>query len=204
MARDQRQARRRTEALGRTGRAVTRARGVWQPPQRRHLPWRAVQDLAHRPLAARGAGGKADRGRQARPEPHHLRLRPPHPPLQGLRVDRDAAVPLALQLLPQPRHRPDQRLDGRDLRTLGLGARGRDRDPGALVPESERAQADDRPAGLRRWGQPRPDEHARQESCARERDRGQGLALPPSTSPAVRMAWWCTATWPASKAHAAP
>ena len=43
----------------------------------------------------------------------------PHLPVQGLRVDRHAAVPLAVQLLSQSRAAPDQRLDGRDLRALG-------------------------------------------------------------------------------------
>ena len=33
------------------------------------------------------------------------------PPVQGLRLDLDGAVPLAVQLLPEPRHGPDQRLD---------------------------------------------------------------------------------------------
>ena len=78
-------------------------------------------------LAAPGAGRprrRADRGRLPRPEPAHLRVRPQDPPVQGLRVDGDAALPLAVQLLPEPLARPDPRLDERDLRALG-GARTR-------------------------------------------------------------------------------
>ena len=84
---------------------------------------------------ARSAGGRRRRVRCARPEPAHVRVPAPHPPLQGLRVHRHAAVPLALQLLPQPRAGPDARLDGRDLRALDRRARGADRHPGLLVPE---------------------------------------------------------------------
>ena len=39
--------------------------------------------------------------------------------LQGLRVDGDAALPLALLLLSQPFAGPGQRLDGRDLSRCG-------------------------------------------------------------------------------------
>ena len=52
------------------------------------------------------------RNRSARPEPAHVRIRPADLSLQGLRVDGDAAVPLAVQLLSQSRARPDRRLDG--------------------------------------------------------------------------------------------
>lgn len=55
--------------------------------------------------------------------PHELRIRSPDPSLQGLRLDRDAVVPLALQLLPQPLAAANRRLDERDLRTLGRGPR---------------------------------------------------------------------------------
>ena len=40
-------------------------------------------------------------------------------PVQGVRVDGDAAVPLAVLLLSEPRARPGQRLDERDLPALG-------------------------------------------------------------------------------------
>ena len=81
--------------------------------------------------------------------------RPADLSVQGLRVDGNAAVPLAVQLLSKPRARPDERLDGRDLRALGGGARRADRHAGVLVPGAERSQADDRPAGLRRRRQSR-------------------------------------------------
>jgi hypothetical protein len=60
----------------------------------------------------------------------HLGARAPHPSLQGLRLDRDAALPLAVLLLSQPFAGPDQRLDGRDLSDVGGGARRHDRDTG--------------------------------------------------------------------------
>src|SRR5262245_6745305 len=37
------------------------------------------------------------------------------PPVQGVRVDLSAAMPLAMHVLSESRARPDQRLDGRDL-----------------------------------------------------------------------------------------
>ena len=58
----------------------------------------------------------AHRHGPARPERAHLRIRQSHLPVQRLRVDRDAAVPLALQLLSEPLAGPEQRLDERDLR----------------------------------------------------------------------------------------
>ena len=78
-------------------------------------------------------GEREGRGRLPRPQPAHLRLRPPHPSVQGLRVDGDAALPLAVQLLSEPFARPGQRLDERDLRALGRGARDRHRHADALV-----------------------------------------------------------------------
>ena len=55
-------------------------------------------------------------------------------PLQGLRLHGDAAVPLTVELLPQPRASPDQRLDGRDLRTLDRRPCGDHCLAGVLVP----------------------------------------------------------------------
>ena len=109
--------------VGQAGDAVARAAGQRLAAQRRHLPRRDLQDLPARAARARSARAARHRGRRARPEPAHLRLRPPHPSVQGLRLDRHAAVPLALQLLPQPFAAPDRRLDERDLRALGRGAR---------------------------------------------------------------------------------
>ena len=78
-------------------------------------------------LAREIVRGSRLRGRPARPQPPHLGVRTRHLSLQGLRLDRHAAVPLALLLLSEPRHRPGQRLDERDLSALGRGARRHDR-----------------------------------------------------------------------------
>ena len=68
------------------------------------------------------------RSRSHRPVASRFRIRPRDLSLQGLRLDRGAAVSLALQLLPQPRARPGRRLDERDLSEMGGGARRHDRD----------------------------------------------------------------------------
>ncbi len=49
-------------------------------------------------------------------------VRSRHLPVQGLCVDGDAAVSLALLVLSQPFARPGERLDGRNLSALGRGA----------------------------------------------------------------------------------
>jgi hypothetical protein len=69
---------------------------------------------------------------------------------------------------PEPFARSGQRLDERDLRALGRGARRRHRHADALVQHLERAQADDRPPRLRRRRQSRSDLDARQEARAGE------------------------------------
>ena len=68
---------------------------------------------------------------------------------------------------------------------------------------AERAQADDRPPGLRRRRQPRSDLDARQEARGRRRRSSSRAGTTRSTSPAASTAWWSTATSPASKARAA-
>ena len=118
------------------------------------------------------------RSRRAGPEPAHLRIRPPDPSLQRLRLHRHAAVPLALQLLPQPFAAPDRRLDERDLRTLGRRPRRDHLHADPLVPGHQPAQADGRPPGLRRRRQSRPHLHPRQEGRRSQGDRTQGLGLP--------------------------
>ncbi|MNR27012.1 hypothetical protein D3C85_1442620 [compost metagenome] len=50
----------------------------------------------------------AHRSGPAGPQPPHFRIRSAYPPVQGLRLHGHAPVPLALQLLPQPRPGPDQ------------------------------------------------------------------------------------------------
>ena len=84
------------KALERQRGAVAGAADLRQRPQRRHLPGRGLEDLApdRDGAACRRARGHA--GRCAGPEPGHVGIRPQHPPVQGLRVQRDAAVPLAL------------------------------------------------------------------------------------------------------------
>ena len=145
--------------------------------QRRQLPGRDLEDLSPRRPGERGAGRGKGRGRLPRSQRAHFRLRPAHPSLQGLRLDRDAALPLALQLLPEPLAQPGERLDGRDLRTLGRRARSRDRHADALVLDPEHAQADDRPAGLRRRRQSGPDLDPRQGPGESQGDRARRLGL---------------------------
>ena len=66
----------------------------------------------------------------------------------------------------------------------------------------ERAQADDRPAGLRRRRQPGSDLDPRQEARRRRRRSSSPAGTIRSTSPAAPTAWWSMATSPASRARA--
>ena len=195
---------RRRNARSRTRR---RARACWSSAARRATtaPARA---RSRRPSASRGLvrgrlARARHRGRLPRPEPAHLRLRPPHPSVQGLRVDRDAALPLAVQLLSEPRARPDPRLDERDLRALGRARTASSSSRRRTGTDAERAQADDRPPRLRRRRQSRPDLDPRQEARRGEGDRARPAGTIRSTSPAASTAWWCTATSPASRARGA-
>ena len=124
--------------------------------------------LAQIAARARSSGARL-RVRLPRPEPADRRVRPSDPAVQGLRLDRDAALPLAVLLLPEPRDGPGQRLDERDLPALGRRARRDDRDAGLLVPGAERAEADDGSARLRRRRQSRSDHDPRQEPGRRPR-----------------------------------
>ena len=146
--------------------------------QRAHLPGRSVEDAPPgRPCGEdhRGAGGI--RSGPARRLASCRRAVEGDPPLQGLRLDSDAAMPLAVQLLSEPCHGPDQRLDGRNLSTLGGRARGVDPVPGALVPGAGQPETDDRPPGLRRWRQSGSDHHARQGSGSGQGPGAGRLAL---------------------------
>ena len=139
------------------------------------------------------------RNRISRPEPADVRIRPQHLPLQDLRLDRDAALPLAVLLLPEPRARPGAGLDERHLSDVGGGARRHDPLPGELVSDAERAQADDRPPGLRRRRQSRSDVDARQD---RRRSRRRSNSRAGTTRAIWRAAysrWWCMATPSAPK-----
>ena len=125
-----------------------------------------LAEIAQRSFRTRGR----PRNRRPGSQPAHLRVRPQYLSLQDLRLDRDAALPLAMLLLSQPCARPGAGLDERHLSDVGCRARRDDPLPGELVSDAERAQADDRPPGLRRWRQSRSDLDARQEGGARERD----------------------------------
>ena len=57
-------------------------------------------------LAREEVEQRRPRVRLPRPQPAHRRVRPPDSSLQGLRLDRDAALPLAVLLLPEPRAGP--------------------------------------------------------------------------------------------------
>ena len=114
-------------------------------------------------LAARGHRKRIRvHGGLPRPEQSRFRVRPRHLSLQSLRLHCDAALPLALLLLPKPLPRPDPRLDERALSPLGRGPRGHDRHARPLVSGHQPAQAHDGPPRLRRWRQPRSDHHPRQ------------------------------------------
>ena len=81
-------------------------------------------------------------------------------PVQGMRVDRDAPLQLALFLLSQSRAGTDQRLDGRAVSALGRRARRADGVSGALVSGAGQLETHDRSSGVRRWRQSRPYSHA--------------------------------------------
>ena len=61
--------------------------------------------------------------RFSRPEPAHRGVRPHHLSVQSVRFHRDAAVSLAVFVLPEPLNRTGAGLDGRDLPALGRCAR---------------------------------------------------------------------------------
>ena len=177
VARDAREAAGAGGETARSGHTVTDPADHRLRPQRRLVPGRDLEDVPPRRFGAGGDRRRRHRIRRSRPEPAHFRLRPPHFSLQRLRVDRDAVVPLAVQLLPQPCARPGRRLDGRDLPALGRGARGDHPDAGVLVPDARRAQAHDRSPRMRGWRQPRSHLDFREE-CREGQGAGAGrLAL---------------------------
>ena len=134
-----------------------------------------------------GAGdlrGRRHVGANPRPVAPHLRIWPQHPSLQGLLLDRRGAVPLAVQLLPQPQPRPDPGLDERHLSAVGPRPWHHDRHAGQLVLADLAAEADDGPAGVRRRRQSRPVAHPRQgcETGQAARARRLALSAPPRKS----------------------
>ena len=102
-------------------------------------------------------------------QPARVGVWPDHLSVQGLRLDSDAIVQLALLLLSEPCHGTGQRLDGGNLPALGCGAWSDDPMPGPLVPGAQLIEADDRPFGLRRRRQSGPDFDERQESSTSQR-----------------------------------
>lgn len=145
--------------------------------QRPDLSRRDVQVLA--PGAARSGNlrrGTCARGRIARSQPPRLGVRPYHPSLQGLRIDGNAALPLAVLLLSQPFSGAAQRLDERDLSHVGPRPRRHDRDTGQLVSGARGIEGDDRSAGLRRRRQPGSDLDRRQGPAEGQGSRNEGLA----------------------------
>ena len=161
-----------------------------------HLPRRDLEDAAAG--AARAAGHRGDarsRGGRARRLGAGRRAVQGDPPVQGLRVHGNAALPLAVLVLPEPRARTDQRLDGRALPALGGRARRVHRLPGALVSNAGQPEADDRSAGVRRRRQPRFHEHRRQGPGEGQGARAGGRrdGITPSTSPAGPSPWSRTA-----------
>ena len=132
--------------------------------QRAHLPGRDVEDLAAGQNLPNRISGNRPCRRHPRPQPAHVGIRQADPSVQVLRRHRDAAVPLAVQLLSELCAGPDRRLDERDLSALGRRARHHDYHPGELVSRADSTEGDDRPAGLRRRRQPRSDLDPRQES----------------------------------------
>ena len=98
--------------------------------QRAHLPRRNVEDLPalrcwrRRSIAATRPASKSRSLDLSRLTSEYGRV---IYPCKVLRLDRDAALPLAVLLLSEPRARPDQRLDERDLSEVGRGARRHDR-----------------------------------------------------------------------------
>src|SRR5205823_9407354 len=96
-----------------------------------------------------------------------------HSSLQGVRVDVDAALSLAVLLLSESRARADQRLDGRDLPALGRGAWDFHSVPGALVSGACEPEAHDRSPCLSRWRQSRSNDDAFEGSGEGEGDRAE-------------------------------
>ena len=103
VARHARQAHRGAEAAAGSGDALARARDLRLVAQRRLLSRGDVEDLPPREDRAGDARRRGTGGGPAGSEPPHLRLRAAHLSVQGLRVHRAAAVPLAVLLLSQPR-----------------------------------------------------------------------------------------------------
>src|SRR5258706_5008137 len=81
---------------------VARARGVRLVAQRRHVPGRDVEDVPVGEDRREGARRREDAGRFPRPEPAAVRICDPHLSVQGLRVHRPTALPLAGERLSQP------------------------------------------------------------------------------------------------------
>ena len=147
----------RIEAHGQSAKAKSRVLVICGSPRndgtcparcRRPFDWRSSR---------REALERGNRSRFPRPEPAHLRIRPQDPSVQGLRVDRDAALPLAVQLLPEPCARTRSTTGWPRSTSAGPRRTASSSSRRCTGTSSERAQADDRSPGLRRRRQSRPD-----------------------------------------------
>ncbi len=158
-------------AARRSGRAIARAVDLRLGAQRPDLSGRDVEDVPTRDSRRAACSTSFATSSVDLLDLSRLTcgVRPQYLSVQGVRLDRDAAVPLAVLVLPESRARPGAGLDGRDLPALGRRARRHDRHAGLLVPGAEHAEADDRPAGVRRRRQSRSDLDWRQ-----GRREGQG------------------------------
>ena len=181
--------RRGTAPARRSGRPAADSARSTARRERAHLSGRDVEDLA----PGRARASDVDRSELGFAvdvldlSPPDLGIRQVDSSLQVVRLDRHAALPLAVQLLSELCARPGQRLDERDLSALGRSARGDDRDAGELVPGAGGAQVDDGSPRLRRRRQSRSDIDARQERRRGEGARAAGLALSaPSRRPRFR------------------
>src|SRR5712691_10706662 len=176
----------RADSTGRTGaeagrKPFPRPADCRRRAPRSDVPGRDVEDVPPRPDGARGDGARAGHVRPPRPEPPDRGVRPSDPALQGVRLDGDAALSLAVLVLCQSRDGPGPRLDERDLPTMGRGARYHDRHAGLLVPGAMRAEADDGPARLRRRRESRSDDDAWEEAGGGQGARIERMAVPPSS-----------------------
>jgi hypothetical protein len=83
-------------------------------------PGENIEDLAPRHDRVRDVRArKGFRDGSPGPQPVGIGIRSHDPSLQDLRLDRDAALPLAVFLLPEPRHGTGRRLDERHLSDVG-------------------------------------------------------------------------------------
>ena len=160
--------RRAIRAAERRQRARRRARRVLLISGASRTSRRAPARCRRRGASSRSRAGRCARAvrvRRARPQPADEQYGKQIHPCK-------ACVSTAMPLCHwpcscYPNHAMGQvdRLDERDLPAVGRRPRRDDRDAGLLVPGAERAEADDRPARLRRRREPRSDLDAGKDPC---------------------------------------